>query len=592
MYSSSLHCIAIPIESTVTTLYLYISTADVGEGSLTLSTRSAADINRMIEHRIAKPLPKATSHKALRVSNSLQPLVPDHTSPIHLSFPRSAKFHPPAIPSSRKLPANMSVNQWPPSPNKLQRMGNPNLSDHVLDSTGPNSVIPSNYETPNPATCLPSPVPKLKSLTHPPKTAPKPRSLGHLLQGYPQTNNLPVSDSDKHISARKTPLSTPRNQSNIPFTKGRPPVLDRQNLRHSCKPPGETHSVNHNHKLGKPQSVKPNHKPPSKTAVGESTVDVQVFLQEEPGNDSDAVYQPLIIPHQCPPSSSDPNPQEWTIELLSPQLQFCKPPDEAADGGCTVDVLLQEEPANDNDAVYQPLIAFQGNTSQETTDDSPYLSLVSLQGNKSQDTTDSSYLSLIPLQGNKSQDTTDDSSYLSLIALQGNKSQGTRSEDDCGIKKTDHSGGKVKSTDGGYKSGSAPQEARVRRSNSDLSSQDTDIGKGTIKQSQNTISTQSQPKSGGELIYATPQTYLNSDQYSSSENECGGNPYATFTFAIKDDETNPYSVLHWKMKQVNCTGSQPTLADETNTLEGEEDTVVSSEDEGYDYVRGKWHSGL
>ena len=138
MYSSSLHCIAIPIESTVTTLYLYISTADVGEGSLTLSTRSAADINRMIEHRIAKPLPKATSHKALRVSNSLQPLVPDHTSPIHLSFPRSAKFHPPAIPSSRKLPANMSVNQWPPSPNKLQRMGNPNLSDHVLDSTGPN----------------------------------------------------------------------------------------------------------------------------------------------------------------------------------------------------------------------------------------------------------------------------------------------------------------------------------------------------------------------------------------------------------------------------------------------------------------------
>ena len=51
-------------------------------------------------------------------------------------------------------------------------------------------------------------------------------------------------------------------------------------------------------------------------------------------------------------------------------------------------------------------------------------------------------------------------------------------------------------------------------------------------------------------------------------------------------------MLHWKMKQVNCTGSQPTLADETDTLEGEEDTVVSSEDEGYDYVRGKWHSGL
>ena len=261
------------------------------------------------------------------------------------------------------------------------------------------------------------------------------------------------------------------------------------------------------------------------------------------------------------------------MELLSPQLQFCKPPDEAAVGGSTVDrnrAMYLNKSTEDSESCdftdtqlgNRKPSADEGSTVdvQEPTNDN-----------------DAAYLPLIDFQGNKSQETTDDSPYLSLVALQGNKSQG-RSEDDCGNKKTDGSG---ESAD---KSQSAPQRARVRRTNSDHLSRGSVMRKGTIKiyeDPQVTIRTQRQLSVEDLLavdkIYVQPQTY---DLYSSSRhsrNEGRVDPHK-----FEDDETHPHP-LHKKTSLMNCTSSQPPHADDTEY----EDDVFSSDDGDYAYVRCK-----
>ena len=322
--------------------------------------------------------------------------------------------------------------------------------------------------------------------------------------------------------------------------------------------------------------------------------------------------------HQCPPSSnklqriSDPNPLGWThtFDLSSPHPHInvpcsCKPSGKTAvrESAVDVQVLLQEEPGNDNDAAYQPLIAFQGNKSP---DDSSYLSLVDLQcnispGARSDDgygvketdgsgestlqeepgnDNDAAYQPLIAFQGNKSPEATDDSSYLSLVDLQCSISPGARSDDGYGIKEIDGSG---QSTNGGYKSESGPQKARVRRTNSDLSSRGTVMRKGTIKiykDAQDTINTQRQLSAEDFTVMDdSPPNERSSSRY--SKNEGGVDPHATLKF--KEDEAHPNPLLHWKMNQVNCTNSQPALADGTDTSECADDNF-SSDDEDYAYV--------
>ena len=254
------------------------------------------------------------------------------------------------------------------------------------------------------------------------------------------------------------------------------------------------------------------------------------------------------------------------MELLSPQLQFCKPPDEAAVGGSTVDrnrAMYLNKSTEDSESCdftdtqlgNRKPSADEGSTVdvQEPTDDN-----------------DAAYLPLIDFQGNKSQETTDDSPYLSLVALQGNKSQG-RSEDDCGNKKTD---GSSESAD---KSESAPQKVRVRRTNSDL------LSRGSVmrKDPQDTIRTQCQLSVEDlhtvDKVYDQPQTY---DLYSSSrhsKNEGGVDPRK-----FEEDETHPH-LLHKMTNLMNCTSSQPPHADVTEY----EDDVFSSDDGDYAYVRCK-----
>ena len=264
------------------------------------------------------------------------------------------------------------------------------------------------------------------------------------------------------------------------------------------------------------------------------------------------------------------------MELLSPQLQFGKPPDEAAVGGSTVDqkraMYLNKSTGDSQSCDFEAIDMWLGNHKPPTDEGST----VDVQ--EPTNDNDAAYLPLIDFQGNKSQETNHDLPYLSLVEpLQGNKSQG-RSEDDCGNKKTDRSG---ESAD---KSQSAPQRARVRRTNSDHLSRGSVMRKGTIKiyeDPQVTIRTQRQLSVEDLLavdkIYVQPQTY---DLYSSSRhsrNEGRVDPHK-----FEDDETLPHP-LHKKTSLMNCTGSQPPHADDTEY----EDDVFSSDDGDYAYVRCK-----
>ena len=203
---------------TPTDLYIYsifiivhTSTAGFGEGSLTFTTRSAADINRVIECR-RNSIVKA-SHKALKVSQSLQALVPDHASAIRRGLPYSRKSHPPAVPLT-----HMPVHQFPPSSPKTQRMSTPNLSYHDLQGfTYPNSFISGNYDIPpqprDPIHLqLPNPEAPSKGLksTHPPKLLPMVPETGKVLSPCSHINVPDSHSSNDNI----TPSSTPINQSN------------------------------------------------------------------------------------------------------------------------------------------------------------------------------------------------------------------------------------------------------------------------------------------------------------------------------------------------------------------------------------------
>jgi len=278
--------------------------------------------------------------------------------------------------------------------------------------------------------------------------------------------------------------------------------------------------------------------------------------------------------HLGPPSSKElqrmsaPNPRGWTMELLSPQLQFGKPPDEAAVGGSTVDqkraMYLNKSTGDSQSCDFEAIDNQLGNHKPPADEGST----VDVQ--EPTNDNDAAYLPLIDFQGNKSQETTNDSPYLSLVPLQGNKPQG-RSEDDCGNKKTDISG---ESAD---KSQSAPQKVRVRRTNSDLLSRGSVMRKDpqvTIR-TQRQLSVQDLP--AVDKIYDQPQTY---DLYSSSRhsrNEGRVDPHK-----FEEDETHPHP-LHKKTSLMNCTSSQPPHADDTEY----EDDVFSSDDGDYAYVRCK-----
>ena len=164
----------------------------------------------MIECR--RNLIAKASHKALRVSQSLQTLVPDHASAIHHGLPYSGKSHPPAVPLTHTLPAGVHLRQFPPSPPKALRMSAPNLSDNFQDA---NSFISGNYDIPTQprnrirslSPCVEAPSKGLGS-TYPPKALHKPRSPN---PSWPPSRKLPssVSKSAAQGSANRLPLLAP-----------------------------------------------------------------------------------------------------------------------------------------------------------------------------------------------------------------------------------------------------------------------------------------------------------------------------------------------------------------------------------------------
>jgi len=277
--------------------------------------------------------------------------------------------------------------------------------------------------------------------------------------------------------------------------------------------------------------------------------------------------------HLSPPNASSkklqrmsaPNPRGWTMELLSPQLQFGKPPDEAAVGGSTVDkkrAMYLNKSTEDSESCDFEAIDMQLGNRKPPADEG---STVDVQ--EPTNDNDAAYLPLIDFQGNKSQETTNDSPYLSLVHLQCNKPQ-ERSEDDCGNKKTD---GSSESAD---KSESAPQKVRVRRTNSDL------LSRGSVmrKDPQDTIRTQRQLSvqdlPAVDKIYDQPYDLYSSSKHSKNEGEVDPRKF--------EDKTHPH-LLHKMTNLMNCTSSQPPHADDTEY----EDDVFSSDDGDYAYVRCK-----
>ena len=520
----------------------------------------------MIEHR--RNLLAKASRKTLRVSQSLQVLVSDqaNSTPHGLSY--SEEFRPRSVPLHH---TRVNLHKFRPSSPNSQRMSAPNLNVCLQDPTYINSFISGNNEIPEaPSKCLTS--------THLPKPLHKPRSPNPS-RGWPQTGNVPSPCShlnvpdcgyNKHISEDKTPFSTPTNQSNITRKKVLPPVPHHHKLKHINSKSDAEDSAKHLPPLvPPPQPTTATTTKATKNATGCRVAQqgIEKFPQAtamEGSKDEAGRERAMYL------SKSTGDLESCDFETIDSWLGNRKPP---AVRVSSVDVLLQEELTNDNDVAYQPLIAFQGNQSQETTDNSPYLSLrVPLQGNKSQETTDDApYLSLVPLHGNKSQGTTEIDSP-SYLVLPGSMSQESRSG---GVEKTSQNGGKVGSNDGDYTNELSPCKkksmAKFSKSDSDLLSQGAVVRKGAIKvqkDSLDTISTQrrlsTEDLTSVHDHSSSPQSYVNHDQYSCSEHSGGVKPYATFTdkYQVGEGEFLPYSVFYSTMDPVNSTSSQPTLADD------------------------------
>ena len=483
----------------------------------------------MIEHR--RNLLAKASRKTLRVSQSLQVLVSDqaNSTPHGLSY--SEEFRPRSVPLHH---TRVNLHKFRPSSPNSQRMSAPNLNVCLQDPTYINSFISGNNEIPEaPSKCLTS--------THPPKPLHKPRSPNPS-RGWPQTGNVPSPCShlnvpdcgyNKHISEDKTPFSTPTNQSNITRKKVLPPVPHHHKLKHINSKSDAEDSAKHLPPLAPPpQPTTATTTKATKNATGcrvaQQGIEKFPHATAMEGSKDEADRKRAMYSNKSTGDS-----ESYDFEAIDTWLGNHKPP---AVGGSTVDVL--------------PLIAFQGNKSQGTTEiDSP-----------------------------------------SYLVLQGNTSQKLRSGS---VEKTSQNSGKVGSNDVKYmKEFSLPKRksmAKIRRSNSDLSSQGAVARKGTIKVYKDpldTISTQHRLSTEDlTSVYdhsSSPQSYVNHDQYPCSEHSGGIKPYAAFTdkFQVGEGETLPYSVFSWTTDQVNSTSNQPTLADDWKC----EDAMLSEE---YDYIRRK-----
>ena len=190
----------------------HISNANIGEGELAFSAKSAVDIAKVVEHR-KKCMPTKVATLKKRRSISLPDL--DCGSATDASLPHSENTCP-----EPKLPADMRQHQCYPSPMKPQRQSVPIFPLHALVSTLSHDSVPGNDKIPTQPNSpqLPSPTTPSKCW----KPIPPPRPWSRSASPDPSSESvsphpdigLSGSHSNNQTYTNETTPPTPKSPSN------------------------------------------------------------------------------------------------------------------------------------------------------------------------------------------------------------------------------------------------------------------------------------------------------------------------------------------------------------------------------------------